>query len=197
MGKHLSSCSHLSLNREGRWGTRDDFETSFLLLSLFFTALWNLANPRPVHSPFFFLFFFFSPPLPLSALSSSPFQWALRDGFGKTWWTRDMTIPLQFVSLNDRQEVFVWSDCLLNLGMDFLVGNMVFVWDAQYLAVSPRFHSLHFSLELFCECPRSTSFLEDGCDKGTQQQHWQGLMLAHKAAYQTMSKAFLKSMKTW
>ena len=30
-------------------------------------------------------------------------------------------------SLYDRQEVFVWSDCLLDLGTDFLVGNMVFV----------------------------------------------------------------------
>ena len=39
----------------------------------------------------------------------------------------DMTIPLQFVSLNDGQEVFVWSNCLLDLGTDFLVGNMIFV----------------------------------------------------------------------
>ena len=31
-----------------------------------------------------------------------------------------MTIPLQFASLYDRQEVFVWSDCLLDLGTDFL-----------------------------------------------------------------------------
>ena len=37
-----------------------------------------------------------------------------------------MTIPLQFASLYDGQ-VFVWSDCPLDLGMDFLVGNMVFV----------------------------------------------------------------------
>ena len=35
-------------------------------------------------------------------------------------------IPLQFASLYDRQ-VFVWSDRLLDLGTDFLVGNMVFV----------------------------------------------------------------------
>ena len=34
-----------------------------------------------------------------------------------------MTILLQFASLYDGQEVFVWSDCLLDLGMDFLVGN--------------------------------------------------------------------------
>ena len=38
---------HLSLNREGRWGTRDDFTTSFLHSSLFSTALWDLANSRP------------------------------------------------------------------------------------------------------------------------------------------------------
>ena len=38
-----------------------------------------------------------------------------------------MPIPLQFASLYDDQEVFVWSDCLLDLGMEFLIGNMVFV----------------------------------------------------------------------
>ena len=36
-------------------------------------------------------------------------------------------IPLQSVSLYDRQEVFVWCNCLLDLGMDVLFGNMVFV----------------------------------------------------------------------
>ena len=35
-----------------------------------------------------------------------------------------MTIPLQFVSLYDGQEIFVWSDCLLDLGTDFLVGTV-------------------------------------------------------------------------
>ena len=34
---------------------------------------------------------------------------------------------LQFASLYDGQEVFVWSDRLPGLGTDFLVGNMVFV----------------------------------------------------------------------
>ena len=38
----------------------------------------------------------------------------------------DMIIPLQFASLYDGQ-VFVRSNCLLDLGTDFLVGNMVFV----------------------------------------------------------------------
>ena len=41
------SPSHLSLNREGRWGTTDDFATSFPHFSLFSTALWDLANSRP------------------------------------------------------------------------------------------------------------------------------------------------------
>ena len=39
----------------------------------------------------------------------------------------DMTIPIQFASLYNGQEVFAWFDCLLDLGTDFLVGNMVFV----------------------------------------------------------------------
>ena len=35
-----------------------------------------------------------------------------------------MTILLQFASLYDLQEVFMWSSCLLDLGTDFLVGNI-------------------------------------------------------------------------
>ena len=58
-----------------------------------------------------------------------PFHCALQDGFGQTWWTGDMSISLQFASLYDGQ-VFVWSVCLLDLGMDVLIGNMVFAWDA-------------------------------------------------------------------
>ena len=69
------------------------------------------------------------PPLLLSVLSSSPFHYALQDGFGQNWWMGDMSIPLQFTSFYDGQ-VFVWSDCSLDLGTDFLVGNLVFVWDA-------------------------------------------------------------------
>ena len=40
---------------------------------------------------------------------------ALQDGFSQTWWTGDMSIPLQFASLYDGQEVFMWSNCLLDL----------------------------------------------------------------------------------
>ena len=62
---------HLSLNREGRWGTTDDFATSFLHFSLFSTALWDLANSRLVHALMLSsqLFFWFA--------LSSPFHRAL------------------------------------------------------------------------------------------------------------------------
>ena len=43
----------------------------------------------------------------------------------------DMSILLQFASLYDGQEIFVRSECLLDLGTDVLVGNMGFVSDAQ------------------------------------------------------------------
>ena len=62
-----------------------------------------------------------------------------------------MSIPLQFACLYDGQEVFVWSDCLLDLDTDFLVGNLVFVRDASYLAVAPHLHGFYSSLQLCCE----------------------------------------------
>ena len=68
---------HQSLNREGQWGTKYDFATSFLHFSLFSTAFWDLPTSRPVHS------LMLSSHL-LSALSSSPFHCALQDGFGQT-----------------------------------------------------------------------------------------------------------------
>ena len=65
-----------------------------------------------------------------------------------------MSIPLQFASLYDGLEVFVWSDCLVDLGTDFLIGNLVFVCNAcVYLAVAPHFHGLYSSLKLGCEGP--------------------------------------------
>ena len=89
---HLEFCSehqlvithhhhHQYLNREGRWGTTDDFATSFLHFPLFSTALWGLAELQAC--PFPYVVF---PPLLLFALSSSPFQFhcALEDSFGQT-----------------------------------------------------------------------------------------------------------------
>ena len=42
--QHQHHHHHLSLNREGRWGTTDDFATGFLHFFLFSTALWDLPN---------------------------------------------------------------------------------------------------------------------------------------------------------
>ena len=111
---------HLSLNRELRWCTTEDFATSFLHFSLFSTALWDLANSRPVHSLMLSAHLFLCLPCLLP-----PFTVLCQ-----AWRTGNMTISLQFASLYRGQEVFVWSDCLLDLGTDFLDSNMVFVWDA-------------------------------------------------------------------
>ena len=48
--KYASPLPHLSLNCKGYWGTTDGLTTSFLHFSLLITALWGLANSRPVHS---------------------------------------------------------------------------------------------------------------------------------------------------
>ena len=70
---------HLFLNREGRWGTTDDFTTSFLL---FFSVLHSLLGLGELQACEFYDVVFL--PLFLSALSSSPFDCALEDGFGQT-----------------------------------------------------------------------------------------------------------------
>ena len=63
------------------------------------------------------------PPLLLSALISSPIHCALQCGFSQTWLMGNMSIPLQFAFLYDGRAFFGWSDCLLDLGMHFVVGN--------------------------------------------------------------------------
>ena len=57
---------HLSLNREGRWSTIDDFTAISSILSVLH-ALWDVTNSMPVHSPmlsshFFFCLLRFLPP---------------------------------------------------------------------------------------------------------------------------------------
>ena len=117
---HLSS--HVSLNRKGRWGTTDDFVTSFLHFPLFSTALWDLANFRPVHSLMLSSHLFLCLPCLLPPFTVPCKVVLARPGERKTW------LPSQFASLYDGQEVFMWSDYLLDLGTDFIVGNMVLVF---------------------------------------------------------------------
>ena len=54
--------THLSLNREGLWGTTVDFTTIFLNSSVFSTALWDLVNSQPIHSLMLFSHLFFRLP---------------------------------------------------------------------------------------------------------------------------------------
>ena len=88
----------------------NDFATSFLHFTLFSSALWDLVNSRPVLSLMLsshlfscLLCVFFCLPFtePCKMVSARP--------------GGDMFISLQFASLYD-SEVFVWSDCLLDLG---------------------------------------------------------------------------------
>ena len=53
---------HQYLNREGLWGTTDEFATSFLHFPLFSTALWDLPNSRSVHSLMLSSHLFLCPP---------------------------------------------------------------------------------------------------------------------------------------
>ena len=76
-----SSSSSIPLIREGRWGTTDNFATSFLHCPLFSTAFWHLPNSRPVH---FLMLSSPSSSVCLVFFSSSPFHYALQNGFGQT-----------------------------------------------------------------------------------------------------------------
>ena len=108
------------------------------------------------------------PPLPLSSLSSSPLSLCLARWFWPDLMNERHDHTTAVASLYDGQ-VFVQSDCLLDLGTDFLVGNVVFVWNAQHLAVAPHFHGSYSSLQLCCEYPWFTSTQDDGCDEGADQ----------------------------
>ena len=70
----------ISLNREGRWGTTDDFTTSFLHFSPFPTAFWDLANSRPVHFLLLSSHLFFCLPCLLP-----PFTVLCKMGLVKEW----------------------------------------------------------------------------------------------------------------
>ena len=82
---------HQFFHREGRWGNTDDFSIIFLHFYLFSTAFWDLSNSGPVHFLMLSSHLFLC--LPCSLF---PFHCALQEGFGQTWWTGNITIPLHF-----------------------------------------------------------------------------------------------------
>ena len=94
---------HQSLNREGRWGTTDDFATSFLHFSLFSTALCDLSNSRPVHSLMLSSHLFLCPPCLLPPL----------------------TVPCKMVLARpDERQTWPYH-CSLRLSEDDLQGNLI------------------------------------------------------------------------
>ena len=103
---------HQSFNCKGRWGTTDDFATSFLHFCMFSTALWDFANSRLVHSLISSSLLFVCLPCLLP-----PFTVPCKMVLARP--DERETCPY----LDDGQEISVWSDCLLDLGMDFLVGG--------------------------------------------------------------------------
>ena len=110
---------------------------SFLHLSLFSTALCDLANSWPVHSLMLSSHLF----LCLHCLlphSIAPWKMVLARPDERETCLYHL-ILFEFASFYDSQQVFVWSDCLLDLGTNFFVGNIVLVRDAQYLVVAPHF----------------------------------------------------------
>ena len=120
--KALTTSPHLSLNREGRWDTTDVFKPVSSIFLCSPLPSWTWRTPaRPVHSLMLSSNLFFRLPcrfppftLPCKMVLARPDE-------------RETSIPLQLASLYDGQAVSISSDCRLNLGTDFLVGNIVFV----------------------------------------------------------------------
>ena len=112
---------HPSLNRRGRWGTTDASQpvSSIDLCSPLPAGAWRTLG---LSIPWCYLLTSSSVCLVFFLLSLSLARWFWPDLMnGK----HDQ--PLQLASFYDRQQIFMWSNCLLDLGTDFLVGNMVFV----------------------------------------------------------------------
>ena len=89
--------SHLSLNREGRWGTGDDFATSSSIFSLFSTALLDLPNSRPVHSLMLSSHLFLCLPCLLSPFTVPCKMVLARPDERETWQTIAVCISLSSV----------------------------------------------------------------------------------------------------
>ena len=111
---------HLSLNREGRWGTTDDFATSFLHFSLFSTVLWDLPNSRPVHSLMLFFHLFLCLPCLLPPFTVPCKMVFARPDEPETWPYHCSLRLFTIVRRSSCGSIACWI---------FLVDKMVCVWD--------------------------------------------------------------------
>ena len=106
-------------------GTTNDFNTTFIHFSLFSTALWDFANSRPVRPLVLSSHLLLCLPCLLPPFTVPCKMVLARPDERETW---PYHCSLRLFTIVRRSSL--WSSCLLHLGMDFLVGNMVFVRDA-------------------------------------------------------------------
>ena len=108
-------------------------------------------------------------PYAAHAQSSAIAFCALQDVFGLTWWTGNMSVPLQFASLYDGQEVF----CVPIACWIFALTSSLVTWSLYEMHSNVRQHLISM-VRIVCssaEGPWFTSMKEEGCDKGAHQSY--------------------------
>ena len=196
---------HLSLNREGRWGTTNDFTTSFLHFSLFSTALWDLANSRPFHFLMLSSHLFLSLPC-LLPLSLWPPRWFWPDLVnGRHIHTTAGYVSLQW--MKKAKENWMWEQCSEikeNLRKNNSKKDLTTV--KQGKATTVQDHSgkclteerkilnwqTEYCTELYNHVPRQTQRMTTPCFAKKwrlQYNHWRkGSWLESKTSQQNWSK---------
>ena len=137
---------HQSLNREGRWGTTDNFATSFLHFPLFPTALWDLPNSRPVHPLLLFSHLFLCLPCLLPPFTVPCKMVLARPDERVTW---PYHCSLRLFTMVRRSSCGPISCWILARTSSLVTWSLYEMCSA--LAVAPHFHGLYSSLELCCE----------------------------------------------
>ena len=137
----------LSRYSEGSRGTTDDFTTSFLH---FFPPVIHcpLGLGELQTCPFPDVVF---PPFLLSVLSSSPFHFQMVFARHDERGTSPYHFSLGLFTMVRRSSCGSIARWILARTSSF--GNMVFVWSAQYLAITPHFYELYYSSQFCCEGP--------------------------------------------
>ena len=143
---------HQSLNCKGRWGTTDDFATSFLHFPLFSTALWDLPNSRPVHSLMLSSHLFLCLPC-LLHLFTMPCNMVLARPDERETWPYHCSLRLfTMVRRSSCGPIACWILARTSSLVTWTLYEMRHIF-----AVAPYFYGLYSSLKLCCEDPWFTS----------------------------------------
>ena len=143
-----------------RWGA-----INYLLLLLFSTAFWNLANSRPVHSLVLPSYLFFCMPCLLPPFAVPCMIVLARPDEQETC---SYHCSLHLFTMIKRSScgpivcwILAWTSSLVT-------------WSLLRCIVSCgsiSFPCLYSCLQLCCEGPWLTSILGNGCDKGVHKSH--------------------------